>query len=123
MNSVDQVWCGLATIGDPCHMLSGHGLSIVDIGIVNRVEQVGDTVEVSVTFTEAGCTFGYGIVEAIEDLAPTIAGIREIRVVTEHYPMWTPDRLSDKARQLFADKQMMFGLPRRTAAPAREMTT
>jgi metal-sulfur cluster biosynthetic enzyme len=108
--AVAAVWRGLAGIGDPCHVLSGHGLSIVDVGIVNRVDVVGDTVEVGVTFTEAGCTFAYSIIEQIEDLAPGCPGVREIRVVPEHYPMWTPDRLSEKARTLFADKRAAFGV-------------
>ena len=114
--AIEQLWRGLESVGDPCHVLSGHGLSIVDIGIVNRVEQIGDTIEVGMTFTEAGCTFAYGIIESIEDLLPTLPGIRRITVVPEHYPLWTPDRLSDKARRLFSDKNRAFGVARHSAA-------
>ncbi|MBM3512472.1 MAG: DUF59 domain-containing protein [Alphaproteobacteria bacterium] len=115
--TVAALWHELATIGDPCHVLSGHGLSIVDIGIVNRVERTGDAIEVGVTFTEAACTFSYGIIAAIEDLAPKFPEITKITVVSEHYPMWTPDRLSDKARTLFADKRRRFGFAQTTNAP------
>jgi metal-sulfur cluster biosynthetic enzyme len=114
--TTDAVWRALATIGDPCHVLSGHDLSIVDLGLVNRVDLAGDSVEVGVTFTDPSCVFAYRIIEAMEDLAPRLRGIREIRVVPEHYPMWTEDRMSDKARRMFADKRVNFGIKQAAAA-------
>jgi metal-sulfur cluster biosynthetic enzyme len=103
------VWKALNEIKDPCHVLSGNDLSIVDLGLINRVDIVGDRLEVGITFTETSCVFAYRIVHALEDLAPTLPGVSSVKVVPETYPLWTEARLSAKARALYADKAAMFG--------------
>jgi metal-sulfur cluster biosynthetic enzyme len=105
----------LDRIKDPCHLLSGHDLSIVDLGLVNRVDLVGDTVEVGLTFTDSTCLFAYKIIQELEDLAPSLPGIAAVKVVAEPFPLWDESRLSDRARALYADKRTQFGLAQVTA--------
>ena len=50
-------------------MLSGHDLSILDLGLVNRVDIADGRAEVGLTLTEVSCTFAYRIIEQIEALA------------------------------------------------------
>lgn len=109
--AVAAVWALLGTIPDPCHALSGHDLSIVDLGLINDVVRDGDVIRISLTFTDPTCVFSYKIIMDLEDLASTLDGISEITVTSDPYPLWTEDRLSDKARQLFADKRHRFGAP------------
>ncbi|MDX2141768.1 MAG: iron-sulfur cluster assembly protein [Rhodospirillaceae bacterium] len=110
---IAAVWRRLDTVGDPCHVLSGHDLSIVDLGLVNRVSLNDGVVEIGVTFTDPSCVFAGHIVVAVEDLAEQMPGVRAVTVVGEPYPLWTEARLSAKARALFADKSRRFGfLPR-----------
>jgi metal-sulfur cluster biosynthetic enzyme len=101
------IWAKLDSIKDPCHVLSGHDLSIVDLGLVNRVDVVDDQIEVGITFTDSTCLFAYKIIGALEDLA--IPGVRQVRVVPEPFPLWDESRLSAKARALYADKARQFG--------------
>lgn len=108
-SAVDAVWSLLNDVPDPCHALSGHDLSIVDLGLVNDVVRDGDIIRVSVTFTDPSCVFSYKIIMDLEDLAAKLEGVSEITVTSDPYPLWTGDRLSDKARQLFADKRRRFG--------------
>ena len=103
------VWTALNGIKDPCHVLCGNDLSIVDLGLINRVDVVGDKLEVGITFTDTSCTFAYKIVNALEDLAPQFPGVTAVKVVPETYPIWTEKRLSAKAKALYADKAAMFG--------------
>lgn len=121
--SVDQsdpaiaaVWTLLHTIPDPCHALSGHDLSIVDLGLINGISRNGESIRVSVTFTDPSCVFSYKIIMDMEDLAATLDGVSEIAVSADPYPLWTEGRLSDKARHLFADKRTRFGF----SDPAKE---
>lgn len=104
------VWEALNNIKDPCHVLMGHDLSIVDLGIINRVDLVGDCLEIGVTFTDNSCTFAYRIINALEDLAATLPGVSSVKVVTETYPLWTEARLSPKAREFHARTAAAFGL-------------
>ena len=108
--AVAAVWSLLENVADPCHALSGHDLSIVDLGLINDVVRDGDTISVSVTFTDPSCVFSYQIIMDMEDLAARLDGIAVINVVSDPYPLWTEDRLSPKAKQLFADKRQRFGV-------------
>lgn len=114
--AIEKVWAALSKIADPCHALSGHDLSIVDLGLINTVTREGhgdhggndDVINISVTFTDPSCVFSYQIIMDMEDLAASLDGVSEIRVVSDPYPMWTEDRMSDKAKALFASKRETF---------------
>lgn len=106
---VADIWNALDGVADPCHALSGHGLSILDLGLVNRVTPVGDEIEVALTLTEVSCTFGYQIIQDIEDLGADFPEFARFRVVIEPLPVWTPDRLSERARNHYAQTRLDFG--------------
>ena len=107
--AIAAVWSLLNRIPDPCHALSGHDLSIVDLGLINEITRDGETIRVSVTFTDPSCVFSYKSIMDMEDLAATLDGVSGITVSADPYPLWTEDRLSDKARTLFAEKRTRFG--------------
>jgi metal-sulfur cluster biosynthetic enzyme len=107
------VWEAVNRIKDPCHALMGHDVSIVDLGLINRVDLVGDCLEVGITFTDTSCTFAYKIINALEDLAPNLPGVASVKVTTETYPLWTEARLSPRARAFHARTAEAFGLKHR----------
>ncbi len=115
--AISKVWDALSRIPDPCHALSGHDLSIVDLGLINDVTRQDDTIDVSVTFTDPSCVFSYQIIMDLEDLAESLDGISEIKVTSNPYPLWTEDRLSEKAKTLFLEKRNMFGVDHKGASP------
>lgn len=107
-DTVAAVWDLLDTVVDPCHILSGHDISILDLGLVNKVEIAGRTAIVSITLTEVSCTFGWRIIEQIESLADEVEGIDGIKVEIAPFPVWTPDRMSERGRALHAMKRRAF---------------
>ena len=111
--AIDVVWEALNNIADPCHALSGHDLSIVDLGLINDVTRHDDIIEISVTFTDPSCVFSYQIIMDLEDLAQSLDGVSEIKVTSDPYPLWTEDRLSEKAKALFLTKRRTFGVDKR----------
>lgn len=119
INTVQAVWHALSDVKDPCNVLSGHDLSVVDMGLINRVETVDDCVEIGITFTEPGCLFGYRIIEDIEDLTARLPGVSEIKVVPEPFPLWDESRLSLKAKEVYAAKKAQFGRQRASLRPIR----
>ncbi len=116
-HAIGKVWDALSGIADPCHALSGHDLSIVDLGLINDVTRRDDIIEVSVTFTDPSCVFSYQIIMDLEDLAQSLDGVSEIKVTSDPYPMWTEDRLSDKAKALFLTKRRTFAVDQPGASP------
>ncbi len=115
---VATIWDLLDTVVDPCHVLSGHDLSILDLGLVNKVEVQGRTAFVSITLTEMSCTFGWRIIEQIQSIAADLDVIDGIDVRIVPFPVWTPDRMSERGRALHATKRRAF-LNSQTANPAR----
>jgi len=93
----EQVRAALRRVDDP-----EVGMNIVDLGLVYRVDIAPDLVRVDLTMTTPACPMGELITEnaqrAVGALMPE--GVRvEIALVWE--PPWTPDMMSDSARQTF----------------------
>lgn len=91
------VFDALRTVVDP-----EAGMNIVDLGLVYGVDVLADAVHVTMTMTTAACPATDMIVdEAREAIAAMLPpGIRiDIDLVWD--PPWTPDRMSDIARDAF----------------------
>lgn len=108
LETVESCWKALANIKDPCCVLSGRDFSIVDLGLVNRVELIGGVLEVGITLTDIGCEFAHRIFRDIEALVEVLPGVSEVRVVPEILPMWTTDRLGANARAAWSARSKAF---------------
>lgn len=76
------------------------GLSIVDLGLVYGVEAGEGWCDMQLTMTSAACPLGDLIVADAKDaLAAVLPAGTEIDVVLVWDPPWTPERMSDSARQ------------------------
>ena len=98
----------LDSVPDPCCVLSGKDLSILDLGLINRVEREGDTVEVGITLTDTMCEFSHKIFADIEALADAVPGVAQVKVVPEVIPIWSTERLSDRAVAMIKDDSSRF---------------
>lgn len=99
------VWQRVRAIEDPCHVLANYPVTLVDLGVINRVEIDGGYVEIGLTYTELGCAFAPRILQRLEDEVMAVPGVVSMDVVYEPDPPWTPDRMSPKARQLYAERR------------------
>ncbi|MCW8883523.1 MAG: metal-sulfur cluster assembly factor [Sedimenticola sp.] len=77
------------------------GINIVDLGLVYEVSANAERVDVHMTLTSPACPMGSQIAEesraAIRAKVPASV-IVDIKLVWE--PMWSPEQMSDKAKQL-----------------------
>jgi metal-sulfur cluster biosynthetic enzyme len=76
----EQVWAVLHGIDDPCMCLAGKGLSIVDMGIVTKVEVRDDRATIELVFTDPSCLFELRIVGAIEERLARLDGLADFQV-------------------------------------------
>ncbi len=99
MNVSEQsVYAALRSVLDPELYVN-----VVDLGLIYEVtvEPVGDrwNVQVKMTLTSPGCPAGPQLVhevrEAILDLGQQVHNV-DVKVVFD--PLWTPDRMTDEAR-------------------------
>jgi metal-sulfur cluster biosynthetic enzyme len=97
MPSEDDVRDALMAVMDP-----EAGMNIVDLGLVYGVELKSDGVYVTMTMTSPACPATGQVVDearaAIRRIAPRNARVM-VDVVWD--PPWTPERMSEMARQTF----------------------
>ncbi|MEL6676462.1 MAG: 1,2-phenylacetyl-CoA epoxidase subunit PaaD [Bacteroidota bacterium] len=76
-------------------------LSIMDMGVVRSVEQVGQKVKVKITPTYSGCPAMDTISDEIKQTLNRAGYETEVELVLS--PAWTTDWLTEKGRQQLAD--------------------
>ena len=85
-------------------------LTIEDLGVLRGVDQVGDTIVVTITPTYSGCP-AMGQIEDDITRALRRAGYTDIRIDVVYQPAWTTEWMSDEARAKLED----FGIAPPTA--------
>ena len=83
----------LKTVIDPELMIN-----IVDLGLVYSVLQEEDRVMVEMTLTSPACPAGPQIVTQSKKALETVEGVKEANIKLVLSPPWTPDRMTDEAR-------------------------
>lgn len=97
MNSVDEadVWRVLSGVTDP-----EMPVSLVDLGMIYRVEVVGSTAFVDLTFTSMGCPAMDMILDDVREAVSAVPGVERVEVEVVWSPPWTKARLTDRGRTL-----------------------
>jgi metal-sulfur cluster biosynthetic enzyme len=92
--STEQIWSVLATIPDP-----EFGLSVVDLGLIYDVRLNGSDVHVVMTLTSEGCPAGAMIHDGIRVALGGLEGVGAVQVDLVWEPAWSPERLTEAARE------------------------
>ena len=95
--STEHILEALRSVQDP-----EAGMSIVDLGLVYRVEELPQGVQIDLTLTSPSCPLGpYMIDEITAAVRSVVPGTPDVRVELVWDPPWTPDRMSAEARSRF----------------------
>lgn len=104
--TVEAVHEALDLVKDPCMEAAGLDLSILDLGLVYGVEVREDgRVRIDLTLTELGCIFTHRIFGGVYDAVEALPGAKEVEVVPRWSPVWSEERLNQKARSALADSR------------------
>ncbi len=74
-------------------------VNVVDLGLVYGVRIDGSTVEIDLTLTAPGCPMGEMMLDEVKEAVGQVPGVQDVRVELVFDPPWTPDRMSDAARE------------------------
>jgi metal-sulfur cluster biosynthetic enzyme len=78
------------------------GMNIVELGLVYRIDVLPDRVRVEITMTSAACPMGDLITDnARRAVAALLPDGVEAQVDLVWEPPWTPDMMSETAKQTF----------------------
>ena len=89
----DTVYAALKQIHDP-----EVGINIVDMGLIYGIELEDNKVGVYMTLTSPGCPAGPQILGQVDEKVRELQGVEEVDVNVVWSPPWTPDMLSDEAK-------------------------
>ncbi len=75
------------------------GINVVDLGLVYGVTIEGNRLNVDMTMTTAACPLGAYIVDQADMLLRQFFPDAEVNVNLVWHPQWTPEMMSDAARE------------------------
>lgn len=75
------------------------GLNIVDLGLVYGVDIADNQVNVTMTLTTPGCPLHNTMAQGAEIAVRRLPGVQSATVRVVWDPPWTPERMSEEARQ------------------------
>ena len=83
----------LKTVKDP-----ELNVNIVDLGLVYTIQTKDDQVDVEMTLTSPACPAGPEILRNAVGAIEKLEGVSKANVKLVMTPQWTPERMSDEAR-------------------------
>ena len=93
MPDQDSILDALRTVKDP-----ELNVNIVDLGLVYTIQAKEDQVDVEMTLTSPACPAGPEILRNAVAAIETMEGVSKANVKLVMSPPWTPDRMTDAAR-------------------------
>lgn len=87
------VWEAIREVEDP-----ELPVSLVDLGLIYRVEVEDGRAEVDLTLTYSGCPARDLITTDVADAARAVDGVEDVAVNVVYSPAWDYDRITDRGR-------------------------
>jgi metal-sulfur cluster biosynthetic enzyme len=100
-----EVRRALHQVFDPCSISARSPLSIIDMGLVTRVEVVDSLVAIAIRPTSRGCTMMPSIMQAAEDGVRAIPGVREVKVTIDHVSSWTQAEITPEGQHILDERR------------------
>ncbi len=74
------------------------GINIVDMGLIYGVDINDETIGITMTLTSPGCPAGGQLVNGTQHVTQQLEGVDEVNVDVVWNPPWTPEMMTDDAR-------------------------
>ena len=74
------------------------GINIVDMGLIYGVDIKDEMVGITMTLTSPGCPVGPQLVNGTQNVTQQLEGVDEVNVDVVWTPPWTPEMMTDDAK-------------------------
>lgn len=89
---IAQIQERLARVTEPCSIAFGKPISIVEMGLVERIDVMGEHVDITLCLTDAACVHFAGMQRFICDELLGLPDVSTVTVSQTLDQLWTPDR-------------------------------
>lgn len=79
------------------------GINIIDLGLVYKIEIADNKIKIEMTLTSPGCPIGPELISDVKRILKGINGIKEVEVNLVWYPPWSPDMMTEDAKDQLSD--------------------
>lgn len=95
----DDIAAALRTVIDPCSAATGAPLSLLEMGLVRRVERNGSHVVVDLRLTSPICWNAAPMREAVERAVAELPDVDSVVCNADHGMDWTPANMTSDAKR------------------------
>jgi metal-sulfur cluster biosynthetic enzyme len=88
----------LRTVIEPCSILMGNPISILEMGLLERLDHEDGHVRVILCLTDPGCVHFRGMRDYITHALLKVPGVSSVEVSLTTEKLWTPDRTGSAHR-------------------------
>ncbi|TXL65743.1 metal-sulfur cluster assembly factor [Cerasibacillus terrae] len=75
------------------------GINIVDLGLIYDVQVEGNHAKITMTLTTPGCPLHDSITNGVKFRVNQLKGIDDVTVDLVWEPAWSPDKMSERAKE------------------------
>lgn len=75
------------------------GVNVVDLGLIYDLEETDGDIAIRMTLTTPGCPMHDTIAGGVERALRHMEGVKSVNVEVVWNPPWSPERMSDAAKQ------------------------
>jgi metal-sulfur cluster biosynthetic enzyme len=93
----EEVISALDNCFDPC--CRERRISVVEMGLIESIEILDRSVKVEMVLTTGWCPFASRLLEMVEEEVGKLPGVEAVEVEVVWDPTWTPERMSEGARE------------------------
>lgn len=98
----------LDEIIDPCSEARGTEISIVEMGLLKRIEVEDDTVHIELRITSPSCMMVGYFIEQAQERVGGLAGVEEVTLSTDAGMRWTDDMMAESAKERRREHQRLL---------------
>ena len=95
----------LAEIVDPCSEARGTDISIVEMGLLKRVEVDGGSVHVELRITSPSCMMVGYFIEQAQERVGALPGVEEVTLSTDAGLTWREEMMAESAKECRREHQ------------------
>ncbi|MFB6236409.1 MAG: metal-sulfur cluster assembly factor [Halopenitus sp.] len=98
----------LDAIVDPCSEARGTDISIVEMGLLKRIEVDGGSVHIELRITSPSCMMVGYFIEQAQDRVGDLSGVDEVTLSTDAGLSWREEMMSESAKERRHEHQQLL---------------
>jgi metal-sulfur cluster biosynthetic enzyme len=102
------IYDALKRVYDPCSVLNGTHLNIVEMGLIREVQQHGNTLQVRLLLTDPSCIYTFEIARMVKEELLLLPGVQNVEVESTSDTLWTQERMLPETRERLHQRRMTY---------------